>query len=122
MASRWCSWRSAWAWRLDRLSALPSSCSFLEIRGAGIERELTGRPVERVDGLVAEQLTADRREVRPVRNVLEWGVARGQPAVAVGHEHGAPDAGAEVVAPPVPEPGVEDGDRAGGTEDGHPAG
>src|SRR5215218_773020 len=40
----------------------PESCRLLEACGAGIERELTGGPVERVDRMVSEQLTADPRQ------------------------------------------------------------
>src|SRR5918996_3942098 len=98
---------------------LPESCRLLESCGAGIERELTGGPVERVDRLVSEQLTTDPRQAGPLRYVLERDVARGHPPIAVRHEHGASDAGAEIVPPAVPESGVENGDRAGGPEDRH---
>src|SRR5919201_5571375 len=91
---------------------LPESCRLLQACGAGIERELTGGPVERVDCLVSEQLTADPRQVGPLRHVLERDVARGQPPIAVRHEHRASDASAEVVPPAMPEPGIENGDRA----------
>lgn len=64
--------------------------------------ELTGGPIERVDRLVFEQLTADLRQVGPLRYVLERGVARGQPPVAVRHEHGASDASAKIVPPASP--------------------
>src|SRR5258705_13968019 len=75
---------------------LPESCRLLEFRGAGIERELTGGPIERVDRLVSEQLTADRRQAGPRRHVLERDVARRQPPIAVPPEHGASDASAEI--------------------------
>src|SRR3954451_10798257 len=101
---------SAGSWRL------------LQGRRAGGERELTGGPVERVDRPVSEQLTADAGQGAPLRHVLERDVARGQPPVAVGHEHRPADAGAEIVTPAVPEAGVEDGDRTGGPEYGHAVG
>src|SRR5919201_2899199 len=99
-----------------------SSRRLLKSGGAGIERELTGGPVERVDRRVSEQLTADRSQIGPLRYVLERDVARGQPPVAVGHEHGASDASAKIVPPAVPEPGVENCHRASGLQDGHSAG
>jgi hypothetical protein len=54
---------------------LSESCRLLETCGAGIEREFTGGPVERVDRLVPEQLTADPRQAGPLRYVLERDVA-----------------------------------------------
>src|SRR3954453_21560756 len=98
------------------------ACRLLQARRAGVERELTGGPVERVDRPVSEQLTADAGQGAPLRHVLERDVARGQPPVAVGHEHRPADAGAEIVTPAVPEAGVEDGDRAGGPAGGGPRG
>src|ERR1700677_3493685 len=101
---------------------LPASCRLLQSCGAGVERQITGSPIERVDRHVSEQLTANGRQTDPFGYVLERDVTRGQPPVAVCHEHGASYASAEIVSPPVPESGVENGDRPSGPEGGDSGG